>query len=128
MIVTNQTKTIPGSDTKFYLFTRQNVDYGVELSDVTEVFINKNKEFRYITHGYMEDIFKPHYLKLKNALLVRGDYNVILVDWRKTSLDEYSRASLNTRYVGKLLSKNINIESFKSKLSQKIKNIKIISL
>lgn len=89
----------PGSDTKFYLFTRKNKETGIEISNNTEI-LNKTKEFRYITHGYLEDSFREHYIKLKNTFLQRDDFNVVLVDWRKSATNLYSKAVQNTRAVG----------------------------
>lgn len=90
------------SEVSFYLFTRENPEQPIQIFKNNSNVLNKTKEFKYVVHGYLENIFISDFLKIKNSFLKRGDYNVILVDWNKIAFQEYSRSVQNSRKVGKL--------------------------
>ena len=75
-----------------------------------EVFLNRTqlleegfdpeKPIKFITHGYIDTGFSFWVIKLAQALLVAGDFNVFVVDWGGGSLALYTQATANTRLVG----------------------------
>ena len=46
-------------------------------------------------------------LRLKDALLDKGDFNVIVVDWSKGAGEEYGQSAGNTRLVGSMITEFI---------------------
>lgn len=54
-----------------------------------------------IVHGWMDSLsVGPWMTDMKNALLHRGGFNVILVDWTGGNGLPYTQASVNARLVG----------------------------
>ena len=47
-------------------------------------------------------------IDLKNALLDKGDFNVILVDWSRGANQDYGQSAGNTRLVGAIVAHFIN--------------------
>ena len=47
-------------------------------------------------------------IDLKNALLDKGDFNVILVDWSRGANEDYGQSAGNTRLVGAIIANFIN--------------------
>lgn len=90
----------PENSTNFFLFTQRNKNNSIQLFENNTEILNKTKPFKYITHGFIENAFKKHYFELKNALLQKGDYNVIMVDWRRSALTLYLQAYKNVKEVG----------------------------
>ncbi|GLV32690.1 uncharacterized protein CBL_00603 [Carabus blaptoides fortunei] len=93
------------SDVTFRLYTRQNPTNYIQLitGNLTAANIDPTKPFKFIIHGYLNDAGLPWVLKMKDAYLKKGDYNVIGVDWSKPALDLYPTSVIYTRDVGKFL-------------------------
>ena len=53
-----------------------------------------------LTHGYFEHGHVAWLQRMKNELLIHGDYNVIILDWLTGSGPPYTQATANTRLVG----------------------------
>ncbi len=52
---------------------------------------------------------RSHYIRLKNELLKKDDYNVFLVDWsHKASYRDYFKVVENVNIIGKQIAKFIN--------------------
>lgn len=52
-----------------------------------------------ITHGYLEHVHKGWLNRLKHELLVKGDFNVIVMGWLTGSGPPYMQAVANIRSV-----------------------------
>ena len=50
-----------------------------------------------LTHGYFEHGHVAWLQRMKNELLIHGDYNVIILDWLTGSGPPYTQATANTR-------------------------------
>lgn len=81
------------------LFTRQKK--GIKISDTNLDAVEAEKEVKVISHGWNEDKNTWYYPKLTEALLKKGDYSVIQVNWPFYSKQVYGKAAANTRGVGK---------------------------
>lgn len=108
--------------TKFYLYTRSNRNVESRIvRDSPNLYFNPDLETKFIVHGFIENGFKDWIIKMKNALLNVGDYNVISVDWQNgCTFPNYVQAVANTQIVGadiafliKSLMTRYNIESDK---------------
>ncbi|KAJ8026296.1 Pancreatic lipase-related protein 2 [Holothuria leucospilota] len=107
-------------NTEFYLFTPENptthevIDWRKDGSIVSSKF-QSSRDTKFIIHGYTENILLPQYVKMKDALLSIGKFNVILVNWKDgAEVDrddllrnllklpkDYLQARQNTRLVGR---------------------------
>ena len=67
---------------------------------------NENSLTKLIVHGYTEPKFGVHdwMLRMKNELLIKNDYNVILLSWNHGNDFPYVQAAANTRIVGAMVS------------------------
>ncbi|XP_077499203.1 pancreatic triacylglycerol lipase-like [Amblyomma americanum] len=71
------------------------------LSDYRKLSFNASRATKVITHGWLDAVYFGQWMtKMKNALLLAGDYNVIVVDWRGGNGLPYGQATANTRIVG----------------------------
>ncbi|EEC13560.1 lipase, putative [Ixodes scapularis] len=84
------------SDTKFRLFTRLNPHVAIflvsaEKDTVLNSTYNAQWETKIYIHGYLNSgkLLAPE--MLKDRFLIRGDYNIIMVDWGRKSQDLYGR-------------------------------------
>ncbi len=87
-------------NTKFLLYTRLNkktpqyVNYTNDLNAIKSTNFNANKETKFIIHGFIDNKeFGKWLTQMKDELLIKGDYNVIITDW-----SEGNGSSLNFVY------------------------------
>ncbi|XP_064479480.1 pancreatic triacylglycerol lipase-like [Ornithodoros turicata] len=87
------------SGTCFRLFTRQNPHEPLFLvasqkESILNSTFNANWETKIYIHGYLNSgkLLAPE-MELKDRFLVRGDYNVIMVDWGRQSQGLYGRVA-----------------------------------
>lgn len=57
-----------------------------------------------VTHGWVSNGYDSESQCIKNALLYKHDYNIIIVDWSKISYEDYIRAAIKTSAVAKKVS------------------------
>lgn len=88
--------------TKFTMFTRGG--FG-EVNDVDKgglrvaKFDSRRQKTIFVIHGWREETGNWA-TRMKDALKKRGDFNIILVDWKKGADKDYFQAAGNTRLVG----------------------------
>ncbi|XP_054931339.1 pancreatic lipase-related protein 2-like isoform X2 [Dermacentor andersoni] len=94
-------------NTMFAFFSRKNpikehlLMWSSPISDYLKLPFNASKPTKVITHGWLDAVYFGQWMtKMKNALLLAGDYNVITVDWRGGNGLPYAQATANTRLVG----------------------------
>lgn len=94
-------------NTMFAFFSRKNpikdelIKWSSPISDYSKLPFNASKPTKVITHGWLDALYFGQWMtKMKNALLLAGDYNVITVDWRGGNGLPYAQATANTRLVG----------------------------
>ncbi|KPM09717.1 lipase-like protein 3 [Sarcoptes scabiei] len=128
--------TLPASpesiSTSFTLFTRRNLIGGEIIKlDYEDLLMNAStfdsiREIKIIIHGFGSSSKRPWVIKMTEALLKLGDFNIINVDWENGSkLPNYVQAAglivrsyskfyePNTRLVGKQIARLIrNINRF----------------
>lgn len=94
---------------KFYLFTRENKDASSaqelddsDLDKLTASNFNISRRTIIVCHGWTENMdgYVKWMVRLKDALLVKGDFNVILTDWSVGANQLYDQSTGNTRLVG----------------------------
>ena len=91
---------------KFLLYTRQNSDEPQQLSwenpqHNKETNFHSKRPTKFIVHGFMDNIQITGWTKtMKNQLLIKGDFNVIIVDWSGSNGQPYAQAVINARIVG----------------------------
>ncbi|XP_029182870.2 inactive pancreatic lipase-related protein 1-like [Acropora millepora] len=94
---------------KFYLFTRENKDASSaqelddsDLNKLTSSNFNISRRTIIVCHGWTENMegYVKWMVRLKDALLVKGDFNVILTDWSVGANQLYDQSTGNTRLVG----------------------------
>ena len=91
---------------KFLLYTRQNSNEPQQLNSENSQH-NKQTNFhskhstKFIIHGFMDNIKVSRWTQtIKNELLTKGDFNVIIVDWSGSNGQPYAQAAINARIVG----------------------------
>ncbi|XP_064477565.1 pancreatic triacylglycerol lipase-like [Ornithodoros turicata] len=94
-------------NTTFLLFTRKNPKqehtllWSSSLHDLRHSPFNASSRTKIIIHGWLDSIFFVGWMKeMAEALLLEGDYNVFLVDWKGGNGPPYAQATANTRLVG----------------------------
>ena len=91
--------------TKFYLYTRghskhQMIHYNKPAS-ISGSRFNGKHDTKIIIHGFSDSAFSGWMIKMSNQLMIKGDFNVILVDWSGgAEIYNYNQATANTRVVG----------------------------
>ncbi|XP_074619187.1 inactive pancreatic lipase-related protein 1-like [Acropora palmata] len=105
-------------DTTFRLYTRDNniTNEADELDDSSELKLNKSHfnierpRTIIVCHGWTEtgNGYDNWMIDLKDALLKKGDFNVILVDWSRGANQDYGQSAGNTRLVGAIVAHFIN--------------------
>ncbi|XP_049267294.1 lipase member I-like [Rhipicephalus sanguineus] len=87
----------PSLDTRFRLFTRQNPHkpyflVAAERDSILNSTFSAKWDTKIYIHGYLNSgkLLAPE-MELKDRFLVRGDYNIIMVDWGRKSQDLYGR-------------------------------------
>uniref|UniRef100_A0A6M2DX94 Putative pancreatic lipase-like enzyme n=1 Tax=Xenopsylla cheopis TaxID=163159 RepID=A0A6M2DX94_XENCH len=81
-----ETRYDPKRDVKFNLYTRKNADKPQslkveDLSTITNSNYDPSKPTRLICHGWMTGPTADFNVKVREAYLKYGDYNVIVIDW-----------------------------------------------
>ena len=75
--------------------------------------IDQTKLTFVLTHGYLEHGNKNWIQKMKDELLVNGDYNVIVLDWLAGSGPPYTQATANIRLVAVIAARFlVQLENF----------------
>lgn len=92
--------SVSKNNIKLFLYTRQKKN--IEINETKLEDVLQGKDIKLIAHGWNEDKNAWYYSKLTEALLKKGDYNIIQVDWHFYSRQEYHKAVENTRGVGNL--------------------------
>ncbi|CAL1271039.1 unnamed protein product [Larinioides sclopetarius] len=101
-------------NTRFVLFTRNNVHQGKFLNADNETSIresgfNPNHTTRFIVHGYQENpLHDAWVLIMMKEFLNQNDTNVMIVDWSKGSQPPYIQAVANARVVGAEIARMVN--------------------
>ncbi|CAL1543544.1 unnamed protein product [Lymnaea stagnalis] len=93
-------------DARIWLFTRDN-KATADVLNYTDPDTVKNSHFdpsrhtKVIVHGFSSSFEKtPWIFRMKNKFLVKGDFNVLAVDWSKgATLPDYPQATANIRVV-----------------------------
>ncbi|XP_068720095.1 pancreatic triacylglycerol lipase-like [Montipora capricornis] len=105
-------------NTKYYLYTRANRirgeeeildDNNAETLASSHFDISRNRTIL-ISHGWTENSsgYFDWMLRLKDALLDKDNFNVILIDWEKGAKQIYEQSTANTRLVGVMTAELIN--------------------
>lgn len=106
----NTKGTLPDSpeniQPNFMLYTRANKTTAQILNPYDSATISKSnfaasRRTVFITHGFTDTANTGWSVTMKDAFLLKGDMNVILVDWSKgTKGVNYMKSAANTRVVG----------------------------
>ncbi|PIK51536.1 putative pancreatic lipase-related protein 2 isoform X2 [Apostichopus japonicus] len=93
-------------NTQFYLYTQTNPSgyqqlYRQDVSSIASSNFEGYRDTKFIIHGYTDTIFNNDFQNIKDLLLQKGDYNVIMVDWANGADSLYNKARQNIRVVGK---------------------------
>lgn len=111
--------------TRFFLYTRNNPLDRVEVSsNSTTSLFNPYLPTKLIIHGFIHDSLRYWVLNIKDALLEKGDFNVITVDWSKANGLPYTQATANTQIVGVDIA--ILLQSFASRFNMVLDQFHII--
>ncbi|XP_063441875.1 inactive pancreatic lipase-related protein 1-like [Mytilus trossulus] len=115
---TNSFGTLPESpdelQIKLLVFTRNNKLDGraVVYNDpqsVQQSGYDSTKPLKVLIHGYMSQGDADWVIHMKDALLQKGDFNVMTVDWRIGARKIYNQATANTRLVGAVIARMLNV-------------------
>ncbi|KAG8175503.1 hypothetical protein JTE90_009137 [Oedothorax gibbosus] len=101
-------------EVKFLLFTPESPveAYNIKPDNesVQESVADSGLKTAILIHGFLttmdKDDIRHH---MKDAILRQGGYNVIIVDWTRLNGEPYAQAVANTRVVGALIAKLINL-------------------
>ncbi|XP_067133663.1 pancreatic lipase-related protein 2-like [Centruroides vittatus] len=92
-------------DITFFLYTRDNRHSEVLRTNVTDLNTTNfdgNRSTKILIHGYLDDVRKSSsWMTIRQELLFRGDYNVIIVDWFRVSLNFYPELLYDLELIGK---------------------------
>ncbi|XP_070164926.1 pancreatic triacylglycerol lipase [Polyergus mexicanus] len=97
---------LDGSEIAYIIYTRSNPTEGtrVTLNDTTNFAdsdFKPSRKTKFITHGWKSSAMSVGLLKMKEAFLTHGDYNVILVDWEPLAASTFYLGPMqNTVRVG----------------------------
>ncbi|KAK4886683.1 hypothetical protein RN001_002954 [Aquatica leii] len=84
----------------YYLYTNENITQPVLLTPSTYYQVSIKHPTKIVVHGYYETAEKIWYQNLTNEYLLKGNFNVIQVDWSHLAFDNYKISSQNTQIVG----------------------------
>ncbi|XP_060072744.1 pancreatic lipase-related protein 2-like [Ylistrum balloti] len=96
-------------NTHLKLFTRSNshspiTSFAVDkfASDISQfsTVLNTTKHTKFIIHGYLDSGTSSWIIELTRELLRKGDFNVIVVDWKSGSNQQYNLAVGNSFLIG----------------------------
>ncbi|XP_014103240.1 pancreatic triacylglycerol lipase [Bactrocera oleae] len=99
----------PDKDVRFYLYTRRNpqqpqylnIDETSDKSNLTNSNFNPRYQTKIIIHGYNADMYMNSMQRMKYEYLMRGEYNIIFVDWAVLAPGPcYVNVVHNTKHVG----------------------------
>ncbi|XP_012259852.2 pancreatic triacylglycerol lipase [Athalia rosae] len=102
------------NDISFNLYTKQNPSKAQVItlnsaSSVTKSNFRANRPTRFVTHGWRSSGSSDACVLPRNAYLATGDYNVIVVDWKKTAGNLiYPTAAKNVAAVAARVSQFLN--------------------
>lgn len=90
---------------RYTLYTRKQPDqiYDLKIDDydtIRETPLNKENNFYFIIHGFLDNGDKTWVLRTMKELLLREDCNVLIVNWLGGAGPPYTQAVANTRLVG----------------------------
>lgn len=89
------------------LYTRQNRKSPIIVSDNSTIEINRDRDFKFIIHGWLSEAASEWTEEMKESFLDKGDYNVVKVDWHEPAHFRYSLSSQATREVGRIVAETI---------------------
>ena len=100
---------VPRKNPKFLLYTKKNSNQPQQLSWENPQY-NRATNFdstnptKFIIHGFMDSIKITGWTQtMKNELLKKADFNVIIVDWSSLNGQPYTQAVVNARIVGRII-------------------------
>lgn len=99
-------------NTRFRLFQRIQVSQVAETGGTPQAsdlaaftgFVNATKKTKVIVHGFLDNGHSDWVTYAKDELLVKGDFNIIIVDWSTGAQWPYEQAAGNVFLVGAELS------------------------
>ena len=100
---------IPSKNPKFLLYTRKNSIQPEQLSwrnpqHNRETNFDQTHPTKFIIHGFMDSIKVNGWTQtMKNQLLKKADFNVIIVDWSSLNGQPYTQAIVNARIVSRII-------------------------
>ncbi|KAK4877738.1 hypothetical protein RN001_010244 [Aquatica leii] len=117
----NVFKQLAYSDLRLFLYTRNNSQFGHEVSMTSLTMLKNSKLFQttkenyFIIHGWKNSYMSEISVTIKNAILTTADFNVFLVDWGNMARYSYLFSYSVVPEVGKSVATFINdmIASFK---------------
>ena len=103
--------------TEFYLYTnelssRQSIHYNNKPATISALGFKGSRDTKIIIHGFRSSSDERWVEEMMDAFKIRGDFNIILVDWRRGAnfiFPMYTKASLNTPIVGNDVAKLIKV-------------------
>ncbi|XP_054772596.2 pancreatic triacylglycerol lipase-like [Lytechinus pictus] len=98
--------------TTFKLFTRSTTsDVGESIerssSTISTSTFDARRRTKILIHGWKGSMKGYRWIHMKNALLLREDVNVIMVDWSLGARRRYPTSRANSRVVGRMVAKLI---------------------
>lgn len=91
------------ADVNMYLFTRENPSLPVVITSDNAPLLNDGKPVKIIIHGWQNNGSSDWMNEMRTAYLMKGDYNVVQVDWGTIATQLYSTAADGTRGVGSIV-------------------------
>ncbi|XP_068622617.1 pancreatic triacylglycerol lipase-like [Battus philenor] len=92
----------------YLLYTRKNIQsYEMikynDAQSITRSSFNASNPTVVIVHGWISDRNSDINIVLRNAFIMKADYNVIVVDWSKVSMEDYITAAERVPRIGQYL-------------------------
>ncbi len=94
---------------RFFLYTPEKPGISQEITitrDSIEQSNFRNRFTRFLIHGWRSSGESEFAISIKNALLVKGNFNVVVVDWNDIAASDY----LDARYSIEILLRAMNLE------------------
>ncbi|XP_067631632.1 phospholipase A1 VesT1.02-like [Eurosta solidaginis] len=96
----------------FYLYTNENPKKSQKIKDSAKSLkksnFDPNNPTRFIIHGWIQNQKAHMNSNIRDALLSRGDYNIIVVDWSRARSVDYATSVSAVRPTGKKVAKIID--------------------
>lgn len=83
----------------FYLRNRE-LHNKIKLTNNNLGLVNSSKPTRFLVHGWTGSHNTAWFAEATDAYLIKGDYNVIQVDWSEPANEEFYESANNTKAVG----------------------------